>query len=152
MLLACGGSADPTPGVIDTCVTEHPPSQPFDLGDTESTGAMPAPVPGGEPIIPPPLTAATIAEQCRASGGSGCDERAFISRAAADCIARETDLAPGLVPWTTSLAYYDNHQRVCWSIMTVRENTRDGYWGDFLVLDATTGEELSRNSYSATGD
>jgi hypothetical protein len=152
LLLGCGAGAsagDATPG---TCVTEHPPSAPFDVGDTESGASAPSPEPGGEPILVPPPTAAEVAQHCRDGGGSGCDERAFISRDAADCIARELGLAAGIQPWSTTIGYYENHQRVGWGIMTVREHTSDGFWGDALVLDATTGEELARTSYRAIGD
>jgi hypothetical protein len=164
LLLGCGAGADdgalgasdgalsPDDGAIGTCIAEHPPAEPFDLGDTESGRATPAPEPGGEPIIPPPLTPADIAQSCREGGGSGCDEQAFISRDAADCIARDAGLATGIQPWNTSLNYFQNHQRVGWGIMTVRESTSDGYWGESLVLDATTGAELARTTYRATGD
>jgi hypothetical protein len=155
LLLGCGAGASADDGadqeVAGTCVTEHPPSVPFDVGNTEGA-AMPAPVPGGEPIIAPPPTAAEIAQHCRDGGGSGCDEHAFISRDAAECLAREAGLADGVQPWRTTLGYYENHQRVGWGIMTVREHTSDGFWGESLVLDATTGEELALTSYSAIGD
>jgi hypothetical protein len=150
LLLACGAGVDD--GVIGACVAEHPPTEPFDVGDTESGQSMPAAEPGGAPIIVPPPTAAAIAQHCRDDGSSGCDERAFISRDAADCIARETGLAAGLRLWSTTIGYYQNHQRVGWGIITVREYTSDGYWGEVLVLDATTGEELDRSSYRATVD
>lgn len=157
LLFGCGadtddGALDADDGAMNACVAENPPSEPFGVGDTEGGASMPAPVPGGEPIITPPPTAAEIAQHCRDGGGSGCDARAFISRAAAECIARDTGLAAGLQPWHTTIGYYENHQRVGWGILTVRENTSDGYWGDALVLDATTGAELARSVYRAIGN
>jgi hypothetical protein len=146
LLIGCGAGADD--GVIGACVSENSPSEPFDVGDVQGL-AMPAPEPGGAPIVLPPPTAADIAQDCRDGGGSGCDEHDFISRDAATCIARASRLEAGIRPWSTALGYYSNHQRVAWGIMTVREMASDGYWGEYLVLDATSGEELARSSYDA---
>jgi len=107
--------------------------------------------PGGPAIIGSAPTVEDIARECEESGGSGCDERAFISRDAAICLARASGVEEGERPWQVSLNYYDNHQRVGWLIMTVRGDSRDsGYWGDAVVLDATTGDELARTTYTAT--
>jgi hypothetical protein len=146
LLLGCGAQADE--GVRSGCIIENPPPVPFDVGDVEGV-AQPAPVPNGTPIVQQPPTAADIAEDCRSSGGSGCDEGRFISKDAATCLAQASELAEGIRDWRVSLGYYSNHQRVGWGIITVRESTPDGYWGEALVLDATTGEELARTSYTA---
>jgi hypothetical protein len=46
-----------------------------------------------------------------------------------------------------SLAYYANQQRVCWLITTVTESGPDGFSGDLLLLEATSGQELDRSIY-----
>jgi hypothetical protein len=160
LLLGCGASAeaaaDADPGssaagdgATNACMADNPPSEPFDVGDTQRA-ATPAPQPGGAPIVAPAPTAADIAQDCRDGGGCGCDEHSFISKKAAECLARQIGLVEGVRPWSTSLGYYQNHQRVGWGVMTVREYTSDGYWGEVLVLDATSGDELARESYRAT--
>lgn len=148
--ILCGCGAGANDGEAAGCVADNPASIPFDVGDV-SVGARPPSEPGGETIVAPTPTAADIAAQCRQSGGTGCDESAFISRDAAICLGRASGIAEGERPWKVSLNYFDNHQRVGWLIMTVTGTTRDGgYGGDSVVLDATTGAELSRNTYSAT--
>ncbi|HTV24177.1 MAG TPA: hypothetical protein VMG12_36040 [Polyangiaceae bacterium] len=131
---------------LDACIDDNPPAEPFDLGDTDDVRGDPVPQPGVDPIPRPPFTAADIAQVCRDGNGSGCDERLFISRAAADCIARESELAAGVAPWSTTLEFFAPYDRVCWNILSVLEYTEDGFRAELLVLDATSGEELARRS------
>lgn len=50
--------------------------------------------------------------------------------AAADCIAREISVAPGMEAWRSSLGYSYRRQRVARTIMGVLEYTEDGFWGE----------------------
>jgi hypothetical protein len=150
VVLLCGCGASANDEVVGGCIADNPPSTPFDVGDVV-VPAQPPSEPGGEAIVGPAPTAADIALQCQQSGGSGCEERAFISRDAATCLAQTSGVAEGERPWEVSLGYFDNHKRVGWLMMTVAGSTRDGgNWGDAVVLDATTGGELSRSTYTAT--
>lgn len=147
LLLGCGvGAIDRG---LEECIAENPPAQPFDVGSTQGL-ALPASEPGGTPIVLPPPTAEDIAGHCRDGGGSGCNARAFISKEAALCIGLDRGLAPGQRPWDVGLAYYQNHKRVGWGILTVKQSSSSGYSGESMVLDAISGAELDRGSYVAT--
>jgi hypothetical protein len=144
LLLGCGGHAGDS--VRGDCIAENAPTEPFDIGDVEGL-AEPAPEPGGTPMVQSPPTLADIVRECRSSGGRDCDERRFISKDAAICVAQAGGLAAGIRPWEVSLAYYANYRRVCWLITTVSDSGRDGYGGELLVLEATSGAELEHSGY-----
>src|SRR5690348_9143786 len=59
---------------VASCIADNPPAEPFDLGATPDVRGDPVPVPGVDPIVLPPFTAADIAQACRDGGGSDCDE------------------------------------------------------------------------------
>jgi hypothetical protein len=58
------------------CIDGNPPGDPFDVGDV----VVPDQAPGSTGPAPEPPSAATIASDCVASGGTGCDASRFISK------------------------------------------------------------------------
>jgi hypothetical protein len=129
------------------CIADNPPADPFDVGDV----VVPSPAPGSVGPAPVPPSADTIAAECVASGGTGCDPSRFISKAAASCLAESSGFEAGLEPWSLALVYHHGHDRVVWNVMSVvNDGGREGYSGGVLTLDATDGDVLGRNAYTAT--
>src|SRR5688572_18133079 len=52
-----------------------------------------------------PETTAQLGARCVAEGGSDCEPTKFISRGAAECIARDQKLVEGISPWESRLIY-----------------------------------------------
>jgi len=128
------------------CISEHPASEPFDVGDV--TVANAAPMSGA--VAPAPPTVETFAEECRSEGGTGCDE-SFISREAARCIAERLAFEPGLDAWDIAMTYHHSYHRVVWGVENLLEDRGDdGYSGKSLTLDAALGTLLGRTSWDAT--
>jgi hypothetical protein len=87
-LLGCAAEADGDGAVADSdgtvtdvdgalaCIDGNPPGDPFDVGDV----VVPDQAPGSTGPAPEPPSAATIASDCVASGGTGCDASRFISK------------------------------------------------------------------------
>lgn len=154
---ACAGvdEAVQTDGAVQTegaseterCVERNPANDPFDVGDV----SVAAPPPGSTLPEPEPPSAASIAEVCRMSRGTGCDPDEFISKDAASCIALSNDFELGLEPWKVALTYHHGFARVVWNVMSkLQDRGRDGYAGGILTLDATQGVVLNRGGYDAT--
>jgi hypothetical protein len=138
------------------CVSAHPAGEPFDVGDVSATSADPASAaPAGEApmsdgVAPAPPTVDTVVAECRAEGGSGCDE-SFISREAARCIAESLAFEPGLEAWDIALMYQHSYHRVVWGVENLLEDLgEDGYSGKSLTLDAVRGNLLGRTTWRAT--
>jgi hypothetical protein len=128
------------------CIEGNPPGDPFDVGDVAV--AEPAPVSGPIGPAPQPPSAATIASECVASGGTGCDASRFISKEAAFCLAELNAFEAGLEPWSVALVYHHRHNRVVWNVRNVTdERGAEGHSGGVLTLDATNGAVLERSAY-----
>lgn len=129
------------------CIDGNPPGDPFDVGDV----VVPDRAPGSTgPALEPP-TAAAIASECVASGGTGCEASRFISKEAASCLAELNEFEPGLEPWSVALVYHHGHDRVVWNVVNVtNDESAEGYSGGSLTLDATDGAVLGRSTYTAT--
>lgn len=157
-LLGCAAEADGNGTVAEdgtvaegdgtgSCIDGNPPGDPFDVGDV----VVPDRAPGSTgPALEPP-TAATIASECVASGGTGCEASRFISKEAASCLAELNDFEAGLERWSVALVYHHGHNRVVWNVMNVtNDEGAEGYSGGSLTLDATDGAVLGRGAYTAT--
>ncbi|HEU4580263.1 MAG TPA: hypothetical protein VFS67_18535 [Polyangiaceae bacterium] len=130
----------------EACIADHPPGVPFDVGDV----VVASPPPGSNLPEPAPPSAADIAQECALSGGAGCDPEAFISKAAASCIATLHEFSPGVEPWQIALTYHHGHERVVWNVMNqTAADGSDGYGGEVLTIDATEGEVLETSAYRA---
>jgi hypothetical protein len=151
-LLGCAAEADggAAPSESDgapECIADNPPAEPFAVGDV----IVPDRAPGSPGPAAEPPTAATIASECVASGGTGCDAAHFISREAASCLAELNDFEGGLEPWSIALGYHRGHGRVVWNVMNVlNDRGSEGYSGGVLTLDATDGDVLAHVAYRAT--
>jgi len=123
------------------CIADNPPAEPFDLGDV----VVPSRAPGSTGPVAEPPTAATIASECVASGGSGCDATRFISREAASCLAELDGFEAGLEPWGIALVYHHRQDRVVWNVRNVTSDRgAAGSSGGALTIDATDGLILER--------
>jgi hypothetical protein len=102
---------------------------------------------GQEPLS---SQAAQAQENCAEDRGSGCDPAAFISRGAAECIARAAGLQPGLHPWESTLGY-QGYGRMIWDVEnTLRDGgAENGIWGDLYAIDATTGILIEKGHWGA---
>ena len=132
-----------TPGsdAARACIADNPPAEPFDLGDV----VVPSRAPGSSGPVAEPPTAATIASECVASGGTGCDASRFISREAASCLARADEFEAGLEPWGIALVYHHRQDRVVWNVRNVTSDRgAAGSSGGALTIDATEGLILER--------
>jgi hypothetical protein len=151
---------------IEQCISTHPASEPFDVGDVTvasaaSAGAAPAsPAPAdaapaspaqmSDAVAPAPPTVDTFVAECRADGGNDCDE-SFISREAARCIAESLAFEPGLDAWNIAMTYHHSYHRVVWGVENLLEDLGDdGYSGKSLTLDAARGALLGRTTWRAT--
>jgi hypothetical protein len=129
------------------CIDGNPPGDPFDVGDV----VVPDQAPGSTGPAPEPPSAATIASDCVASGGTGCDPSRFISKEAASCLAELNGFEAGLEPWSIALVYHHRHDRVVWNVTNVVDDGgAEGYAGGLLTLDATDGAVLAGSGYTAT--
>jgi hypothetical protein len=144
MLIGCGGAAGEKHGAR-ACIADNPPGSPFDVGDV----VVGAPPPGSP--APDPPSAETIADMCAMYGGTGCYAGAFISKAAASCIATLNEFEAGLEPWRIALTYHDGHKRVVWNVTNkLVEQPGGAFSGQVLTIDGTAGNVLGRSSYGAT--
>ena len=149
LLIACSGSApkqDDTAGTTrefvsaetSACIDQHPPGEPFDLGDVSAEMSG-----GGAPSVE------SLAAECRAGNGTGCDGE-LISLEAARCIAQNERFEPGLDPWTLGLTYHHSYHRLVWGIENLLvDNGAADYSGQSLTVDALTGRVLGRTGWSA---
>lgn len=80
--------------------------------------------------------------------GDPCDADDFLTRAAAQCIAEGQALAPGLQDWSYDLGYEESLSTVRWRIETVTEIGDTSSKGDFLSIDAQTGEVVDAGSWT----
>lgn len=142
--IACSGSepGEPDDGQppavsaeVSACISNHPPGEPFDLGQVEEGS---------------PATLEAFLAQCRSAGGSGCDER-LISLEAARCIALDQQFQAGLDEWVLSLKYEVSYRRVTWGVQNVLvDDGPANYSGQSLIIDAVSGRVLGRTSWRAT--
>ena len=137
---------DTVPPEAQLCISEHPASEPFDVGNV--TVASAAPMSGA--VAPAPPTVDTFAAECQSAGGTGCDQ-SFISKEAARCIAESLAFEPGLGDWEIAMTYHHSYHRVVWGVENLLEDRgADGYSGKSLTLDAALGTLLGRTSWQAT--
>jgi hypothetical protein len=146
---------------VEQCISAHPPGEPFDVGDVAVSNAAPASAapasaapaseaPMSGAVAPTSPTVDTFTAECRAEGGSSCDE-SFISREAARCIAESLAFEPGLEAWTIGMTYHHSFHRVVWGVENLLEDLGDdGYSGKSLTLDAARGTLLGRTTWHAT--
>jgi hypothetical protein len=130
------------------CIAEHPPTDPFDFG--EDPYAAPS-EPGGPVHVPLSAEqAVSIADGCREDHGTVCDLTHFISKQAADCIARAHAFEAGLSPWKFHLRYYGTKLRVVWEVQNLESVLGTAASaGSVLVIDATLGTVLEMAQWQA---
>jgi hypothetical protein len=80
--------------------------------------------------------------------GDPCAAEDFLTRAAAQCIAEGQGFAPGLQDWRYDLGYEESLSTVRWRIETVTEIGDTSSKGDFLSIDAQTGEVVDAGSWT----
>ncbi len=93
-------------------------------------------------------TPAEVGAVCAQEGGTDCDVAKFISREAAECVARSAFLRSGLRPWRANLVYNVHHRTVIWGVQnttSIQAGRLDGY---ALLIHATTGKVLERSAWS----
>ncbi len=146
-LLAVGVGCE-TPG--SDCMDEYSAENGY---DHESDGwaygcavAMDDTGSGEECWVPTPDS---VAEECE-EAGVACDAEAFITRAAAECIAEGEQLDQGLEGYHSSLVYNNGHNRPGWAVATVLEEQGPASSGESLFVDAETGEVLDRSAWAQT--
>jgi hypothetical protein len=147
---AAGASARPAvqSGPTAKCVADNPPSDPVDFGEDPYA----APSEPGAPVHVPLSAeqAASLADGCREDRGTGCDPAHFISKQAADCIARAHAFEAGLSPWKFHLRYDGRHLRVVWEVQNLESDRGTaGSEGSVLVVDATLGTVLEMERWWA---
>lgn len=93
-------------------------------------------------------TLARVAARCVQEGGTDCDAAKFISREAAECIARAARLPAGLGPWEAGIVYNYRHRTVIWSIQSTTSRREGWPQGRVLLIHATSGRVLERSAWS----
>lgn len=122
---ACGGLA------TAPCLAEH--------GYVDASAADPV---SGQ-------TPAEVSALCVQEGGTDCDIAKFMSRGAAECIARAERLPAGLRPWRSSLVYNVRHRTVIWGVESMTSSKTDRQDGRVFLIHATSGRVLERSAWSA---
>ena len=88
---------------------------------------------------------------CTNDGGTGCVATAFISEAAAVCLAKEAGLAPGINAWQSNLVYHFGVKTVRWSVKnTLSDNGTGTVSGEGIAINATTGAVMDKFGWGAT--
>lgn len=93
-------------------------------------------------------TPAQVSARCVQEGGRDCDVGKFISREAAECIARRAFLRRGLRPWQAHLVYNVHHRTVIWAVQNTTSLQADRQDGYVLLIHATSGKVLERSGWS----
>jgi len=89
-------------------------------------------------------------ELCTKDAGTGCVATAFISEAAAVCIAKQAGLAPGIKAWQSNLVYHFGVKTVRWNVQnTVADKGVDGVTGNGIAINATTGAVMEKFGWGA---
>ncbi len=91
---------------------------------------------------------AEMGARCAGEGGTHCDATKFISREAAECIARAAFLPKGLGPWEAGLVYNYRHKTVIWGVQSTTSSRRGFPEGRSVLIHATTGKVLERSAWS----
>jgi hypothetical protein len=147
MLVSLGCAGKSEDAEVQGCVSDHPAAEPFDVGDV----TVASPAPGSTAPAAAPPTAASIAAECTANAGSGCDPARFISKGAAACVAALNGFEVGLAPWQVALVYHHGLDTVVWNVMNeLQDNGAEGYSGATLTLSATDGNVLKQSAYDVT--
>ncbi|MBI4142550.1 hypothetical protein HY480_01600 [Candidatus Uhrbacteria bacterium] len=111
-------------------------------GDTETENACIAEHPRDGALNADNKQAASSTEARCAEAGDPCESDDFISREAAECVARKDGLAEGIAPWS-AMVVYDGRFGPVWNIENTLEEQDDGCRGGELTkLDAITGKIL----------
>ena len=79
--------------------------------------------------------------------GDPCEADDFITRAAAQCIAETHGLVPGLRDWNYDLGYEEPLGTVRWRIEAVTEIEDTFSKGDFVAIDAETGDIVDKGAW-----
>lgn len=93
-------------------------------------------------------TPAQVSARCVQEGGTHCDVAKFISREAAECVARAAFLRRGLRPWRAHLVYNVHHRTVIWSVQNTTSLQADRHDGHVLSIHATSGKVIERSAWS----
>lgn len=94
-------------------------------------------------------TPAQLGAQCVREGGTDCDAAKFISREAAECVARAARLPAGLRPWRANLVYNVGHKTVIWGVESLTASQADRQDGRVFLIHATSGKVLERSAWAA---
>lgn len=94
-------------------------------------------------------TPAQVSAACVREGGTRCDAAKFISREAAECVARTAGLPAGLRPWRANLVYNVRHKTVIWGVESMTSSQSDRQDGRVLLIHATSGKVLERSAWGA---
>jgi len=137
-------SADESPAA--TCVSQYPPTLPFDIGGNFAIAVEPT----NEFNPPGPHTVETIAAVCMATGGENCDPRRFISMQAALCISEQEAMTmPSERTRRAGLHVSTESERVEWLVeveVPSPFSPQDPYCKGLIIveIDAVTGLMRSR--------
>lgn len=112
---------------------------------------------GGETAVAPPTDTAAPADaptgldqaiaECTAEGADDCE--VVVTREAAECIAAEGGLAPGVADWRTSLVFHHTHNAIVWNVMSTASQTGATASGSSVTIHAESGEVLAESQWSA---
>jgi hypothetical protein len=92
-------------------------------------------------------TAAEVGALCVREGGRDCDPAKFMSRAAAECVARAARLPAGIRPWQANLVYNVRHRTVIWGVASTTSTQPERVDGRVLLIHATSGRVLERSAW-----
>lgn len=158
LCLACSDDSAPS-DVAGDCSARYSPADGFGYGDPVSAGVLSpdAGISAGDAGAPT-LDAAVAAEAAcgsatgenAAADGSKCDRARFMTQRAALCVASSLDFDEGIEEVVATLSYNPRLHRVIWSLRNTTSVTNNGRNGQWLDLDAVTGEQLGRGEWSGS--
>lgn len=156
--IACADDSNPS-DVAGDCTARYSPADGFGYGEPVSAGVLSADA-GISAADAGALTldAAVAAEAAcgSATGGnaaadsSKCDRSRFMTQRAALCVASARGFDEGIEELVATLSYNPRLQRVIWSLRNTTSVTNDGRHGQWLDLDAVTGEPLGQGEWSSS--
>jgi Kunitz/Bovine pancreatic trypsin inhibitor domain len=93
---------------------------------------------------PESLVFSEVLADCTEADFDHCTPEGLLTLTAAECIARASGFAPGLVAWQTGLGLSSEHGKPTWTVRnTLSQDAGGNASGDQLELDAATGEILT---------
>jgi hypothetical protein len=143
VLVGCSGRQESTDTVASSesqCIAQY--SMENGYGAPGDTPVCTSPPPPATELICEPATPESVSLECAAAGVT-CDPSAFITREAAECIARLAGMEPGIEPWIADLLYAGDLRHPVWVLENV--TYRDPSFacserGQWLRIDALTGD------------